>query len=83
MRPLFSILAALAVAALALPTLAQQQALLRFSGQLLDVRGGYVYFTTGDAFKLCSSDIPNVPAITAWLPQSTNILALVRGICTE
>jgi hypothetical protein len=27
-------------------------ALLRFTGQLLDVRGGYVYFTTGDAFKV-------------------------------
>jgi hypothetical protein len=27
-------------------------ALLRFTGQLLDLRGGYVYFTTGDAFKV-------------------------------
>ena len=52
MRLLLSLLAALAVAALALPTLAQQESLLRFSGQLLDVRGGYVYFTTGDAFKV-------------------------------
>jgi hypothetical protein len=54
MRHLLSLLAALAVAALALPTLAQPQPgpLLRFSGQLLDVRGGYVYFTTGDAFKV-------------------------------
>jgi hypothetical protein len=25
--------------------------LVRFSGQLLDLRNGYVYFTTGDAFK--------------------------------
>lgn len=30
----------------------QPPALLRFTGQLLDVRNGYVYFTTGDAFKL-------------------------------
>ncbi|HZO93418.1 MAG TPA: hypothetical protein VFB22_06575 [Candidatus Baltobacteraceae bacterium] len=27
-------------------------ALLRFTGQLLDLRAGYVYFTTGDAFKV-------------------------------
>jgi hypothetical protein len=26
-----------------------------FSGQLLDVRGGYVYFTTGDAFKISAT----------------------------
>ncbi len=26
----------------------------RFTGQLLDVRSGYVYFTTGDAFKLAA-----------------------------
>jgi hypothetical protein len=25
--------------------------MIRFSGQLLDLRGGFVYFTTGDAFK--------------------------------
>ena len=30
-------------------------ALTRFTGQLLDVRGGYVYFTTGDAFRLVAS----------------------------
>ncbi len=30
-------------------------ALLRFTGQLLDFRGGYAFFTTGDAFKLAPS----------------------------
>ncbi len=29
--------------------------LLRFTGQILDVRGGYVYYSTGDAFKLAPS----------------------------
>lgn len=43
--------AALAVLAATLPTLAQDQ-LVRFTGQLLDVRGGYVFFTSGDSFKL-------------------------------
>ena len=38
----------------ALPTLAQGE-LVRFTGQLLDVRNGYVYFTSGDAFKLAPS----------------------------
>lgn len=31
-----------------------QGAILRFTGQLLDLRNGYVYFTTGDAFKVAS-----------------------------
>jgi hypothetical protein len=31
---------------------AAQGALLRFTGQLLDLRNGYVFFTTGDAFKI-------------------------------
>jgi len=30
-------------------------ALLRFTGQLLDLRSGYVYFTTGDAFKVADA----------------------------
>ncbi|HEY0394248.1 MAG TPA: hypothetical protein VGD01_07105 [Candidatus Elarobacter sp.] len=42
---------AFAAAAGALPTLAQDQ-LVRFTGQLLDLRNGYVYFTSGDAFKV-------------------------------
>jgi hypothetical protein len=46
-------IAAAAAAVLALPTLAQTQPeLLRFTGQLLDVRGGFVFFSTGDAFRL-------------------------------
>ena len=54
-KQLLAILAAAAVlAALAIPTLAQG-ALVRFTGQLLDVRGGYVYFTSGDAFKLADT----------------------------
>ncbi len=43
--------AAAVMVALALPSLAQGD-LVRFTGQLLDVRNGYVYFTTGDAFKV-------------------------------
>ena len=31
--------------------------LLRFTGQLLDVRSGYVYYSTGDAFKLAASSV--------------------------
>ncbi|HTJ28800.1 MAG TPA: hypothetical protein VMA36_21780 [Candidatus Limnocylindria bacterium] len=30
-------------------------ALLQFTGQLLDLRNGYVYFTTGDAFKVATA----------------------------
>jgi hypothetical protein len=51
MRTLAAVLAAAVLAATAAPSLAQNQ-LVRFTGQLLDVRNGYVYFTTGDAFKL-------------------------------
>jgi hypothetical protein len=54
-RRIAAALAAFAVFALALPTLAQQGQLVRFTGQLLDVRGGYVYFTSGDAFKLAAA----------------------------
>ena len=50
-RSFAAILVCAALAAYALPSLAQG-ALVRFTGQLLDVRNGYVYFTTGDAFKL-------------------------------
>jgi hypothetical protein len=57
MRPLAVLLASIALAALALPSLAQGE-LVRFTGQLLDVRNGYVYFTTGDAFKL--ADTPRI-----------------------
>jgi hypothetical protein len=53
-KTLATILATAVLAALALPSLAQSQ-LVRFTGQLLDVRNGYVYFTTGDAFKLSAS----------------------------
>jgi len=59
MRLLSILLAAAALTALALPSFAQAPApaaapgtVVRFTGQLLDVRNGYVYFTTGDAFKL-------------------------------
>ena len=38
----------------ALPSLAQGE-LVRFTGQLLDLRNGYVYFTSGDAFKVSPS----------------------------
>jgi len=50
-RSLAALAASALLAALALPTLAQS-ALVQFTGQLLDVRGGYVYFTSGDAFKI-------------------------------
>ena len=54
---LASILLVLAAfAAPALPSFAQG-ALVRFTGQLLDVRNGYVYFTTGDAFKLAPAPV--------------------------
>jgi hypothetical protein len=51
LRPLAALLAAVLLVAVAIPSAAQSQ-LVRFTGQLLDVRNGYVYFTTGDAFKL-------------------------------
>lgn len=47
-------IAAAALFAGAAPSLAQN-ALVRFTGQLLDVRNGYVYFTSGDAFKLADA----------------------------
>jgi hypothetical protein len=50
-RLLSTALAAAVLTALALPSFAQGT-VVRFTGQLLDVRNGYVYFTTGDAFKL-------------------------------
>ncbi|HYW53852.1 MAG TPA: hypothetical protein VE826_07780 [Dongiaceae bacterium] len=46
--------AAAVLLALALPSLAQGT-LVRVTGQLLDVRNGYVYFTSGDAFKLAGA----------------------------
>jgi hypothetical protein len=54
MHRLTAVLTAAAVLLLALPSLAQGQ-LVRLTGQLLDVRNGYVYFTTGDAFKLAGA----------------------------
>ena len=54
MSRLAAALAAALVLAAALPSLAQEQ-LVRFTGQLLDVRGGYVFFTSGDSFKLAPS----------------------------
>lgn len=56
-RRIAVLFAAVLVAAFALPSLAQGE-LVRFTGQLLDVRNGYVYFTTGDAFKL--ADAPRI-----------------------
>jgi hypothetical protein len=46
--------AAAVLLALALPSLAQGT-LVRVTGQLLDVRNGFVYFTSGDAFKLAAA----------------------------
>ena len=61
-RPLAALLAAFTVITLALPSLAQSpapaSAPVRVTGQLLDVRNGYVYFTSGDAFKL--ADAPRI-----------------------
>jgi hypothetical protein len=54
MSRLAAAFAAAAFLAAALPSLAQEQ-LVRFTGQLLDVRGGYVFFTSGDSFKLAPS----------------------------
>ncbi|MDB5073787.1 MAG: hypothetical protein JWM87_4898, partial [Candidatus Eremiobacteraeota bacterium] len=54
-RRLAALLAALVLAALAVPSLAQQAQPVRVTGQLLDVRNGYVYFTSGDAFKLAAA----------------------------
>lgn len=53
-RRIAALLAVAVLAALAIPSFAQGQ-LVRFTGQLLDVRGGYVYFTSGDAFKAAPS----------------------------
>ena len=54
MRSLAAVLAGAVLLALAVPSFAQGE-LVRFTGQLLDVRNGYVYFTTGDAFKLAAA----------------------------
>jgi hypothetical protein len=53
-RTLAALTALAVIAAFALPSFAQG-ALVRFTGQLLDVRNGYVYFTSGDAFKLAAA----------------------------
>lgn len=50
-----SLAAALALAAavgLALPVGGQERQIVSFSGQLLDLRNGYVFFSTGDAFPI-------------------------------
>jgi hypothetical protein len=54
MRRIAAAFAAAVLLALALPTLAQGT-LVRVTGQLLDVRNGFVYFTSGDAFKLAAA----------------------------
>ena len=51
MRRIAAFAAAAVLLALALPSFAQGT-LVRVTGQLLDVRNGFVYFTSGDAFKL-------------------------------
>ena len=53
-RRIAAFFAAAVLLALALPSLAQGT-LVRVTGQLLDVRNGYVYFTSGDAFKLAAA----------------------------
>ena len=53
-RRLAAAFAAAVLLALALPSLAQGT-LVRVTGQLLDVRNGFVYFTSGDAFKLAAA----------------------------
>ncbi len=36
---------------------------------------------TGDAFRLCSSEIPNIPRITAWMiKQRTNLSVGCRAV---
>ena len=53
MRRLAAVLLAfVALAAAALPSGAQDKNVVQFTGQILDVRNGYVFFTSGDAFKL-------------------------------
>jgi hypothetical protein len=54
MRAVSVFVAALALVAVSLPSFAQGT-VVRFTGQLLDARYGYVYFTTGDAFKLAAA----------------------------
>lgn len=44
---------------------------LRYSGRLLDVRGGFVFFTTGDGFRLA----PGAPAVDAKTGGATKLLA--------
>ncbi len=64
--------------------------LLRFSGQLLDVQNGYIFLTTGDAFKLAPSAriveaATNQP--TTATPQTRMYVRLdfdpVAGVVTE
>lgn len=49
-------------------------ALTLFSGQILDLRGGFVFFTTGDGFRLD----PNYRTVDAATKQATNIPATTR-----
>jgi hypothetical protein len=49
-------------------------ALTRFSGQILDLRGGFVFFTTGDGFRLD----PTYRVVDAVTKQATTIPAATR-----
>ena len=70
MRRLATLVVALAaLVAFALPVVAQTPpAPISFTGQLLDVRNGYVYFTTGDAFKLVA--VPRIADYDTGRPTS-------------
>jgi hypothetical protein len=77
--------AALILACIALPHAGSAQVaapatpppagLVLFTGQLLDVRGGYVYFTTGDAFRLVA-----VPRYTDYATGAPTMLLPRAGL---
>lgn len=48
--------------------------LTRFSGQILDLRGGFVFFTTGDGFRLD----PHYRVVDAATKQATKMPAVTR-----
>lgn len=54
MRGLAALLAAAAVVAVALPTRSQGLT-VRYAGQLLDLRNGYVFFSSGESFRLAEA----------------------------
>jgi hypothetical protein len=71
-EPLSSYLTPPPLSATATPTPSGQ--LIRFAGQLLDMRGGFVFFTTGDGFRLD----PNLKIVDAQTGGPTKLQPVTR-----